>query len=110
MRTYKYKIIVQNDTGESIIKTVASSKNAARNIICGVEKCPSSAIKEVIRIKKYVTEYTVQGNYGNGWEDLTTSEKYKEAKDDLKSYRLNESKIVFKIIKRKVISEEWGGI
>ena len=34
--------------------------------------------------------YVVQGNYGHGWEDLTASTDYKEARDDLRDYRQNE--------------------
>lgn len=34
--------------------------------------------------------YVVQGNYGQGWEDLTASTDYSEARRDLKSYRDND--------------------
>lgn len=34
--------------------------------------------------------YIVQGNYGHGWEDLTASTDYKEARDNLRDYRQNE--------------------
>ena len=31
--------------------------------------------------------HVVQGNYGHGWEDLTASADYSEARRDLRSYR-----------------------
>ena len=34
--------------------------------------------------------HVVQGNYGHGWEDLTASADYAEARRDLKSYREND--------------------
>lgn len=35
-------------------------------------------------------EYTVQGFYAHGWEDLTTEETRKEALEQVKCYRKNE--------------------
>lgn len=43
--------------------------------------------------------YVIQGYY-NGWEDLTSSTEYKDAKTDLKAYRDNE-KGAFRIISRR---------
>lgn len=34
--------------------------------------------------------HVVQGNYDHGWEDLTASTDYKEARDNLRDYRQNE--------------------
>ena len=34
--------------------------------------------------------HVVQGNYGHGWEDLTASADYAEARRDLKLYREND--------------------
>ena len=34
--------------------------------------------------------YVVQGNYGHGWEDLTASTDYKEARELLRDYRQND--------------------
>lgn len=34
--------------------------------------------------------YVVQGNYGQGWEDLTASTDYKEARANLRDYRQND--------------------
>jgi len=43
-----------------------------------------------MRQNKFTYLYVIQGNYGFGWEDLTQSENYKEARADLKDYRNNE--------------------
>jgi len=47
-------------------------------------------------------EYTIQGNYEQGWEDVTYEATLKEAKAQLKTYRDNESGIPHRIIKRRV--------
>lgn len=44
--------------------------------------------------------FVVQGNYGHGWEDLTASASYKEARDDLRSYRANDTAPV-RLIQRR---------
>lgn len=46
-------------------------------------------------------QHIVQGNYGHGWEDLTGSTDYKEAKANLKDYRENDSNPT-RLIKRRV--------
>lgn len=54
----------------------------------------------------YETLYVVQGNYGygHGWEDLTAERTWKEAKEQLRTYRENES-APFRVIKRRVHRE-----
>ena len=47
-------------------------------------------------------EYVVQGNYGYGWEDLTASDDYSEARNDLKAYRENETGVPHRLITRRV--------
>ena len=44
--------------------------------------------------------HIVQGNYGHGWEDLTASTDYAEARRDLKSYRENDTAPT-RLIKRR---------
>ena len=46
-------------------------------------------------------EYEVQGNYGQGWEMVTTEDSLVEAKQRLKEYRENEP-YPFKIVKKRV--------
>lgn len=51
------------------------------------------------RIAKY--EYEIQGNYGYGYETVTTEETRKEAFLRLKEYRENEPGVAFKLVKVK---------
>jgi hypothetical protein len=53
---------------------------------------------------KRITEdlYTIQGNYGNGFEDVSSYKTRKEAKEGLKEYDLNEFQYPHKIIKQRV--------
>jgi hypothetical protein len=39
---------------------------------------------------KYVETYVIQGNYGQGWEDVSASAVHKEARTLLKDYDMNE--------------------
>jgi hypothetical protein len=43
-------------------------------------------------------EYEVQGNYGYGWDMVTTEESKAEALQQLKVYRLNERTASFRIV------------
>ena len=58
------------------------------------------------RVPKMITEYVVQGYYGR-WEDLTASDSYQDAKDDLKAYRENERGTSFRLVERKVENPEY---
>ncbi len=44
-----------------------------------------------MRKNKYVYLWVVQGHYGQGWEDLTQSEVRREARDNVRDYRDNDS-------------------
>jgi len=46
-------------------------------------------------------EYEVQGNYGQGWEMVTTEDNPNEANKRLQEYRENEP-YPFKIVKKRV--------
>jgi hypothetical protein len=56
---------------------------------------------------KYSYLFVVQGNYGygHGWEDLCASENYKEARANLKDYRLNEVNTPHRLIRRRELNE-----
>ena len=54
-----------------------------------------------MKIRKTKDVYVVQGNYGQGWEDLTESDDRKEARSDLKSYNDNETQYVHRLITRR---------
>jgi hypothetical protein len=45
--------------------------------------------------------HVVQGNYGHGWEDLTASADYKDARDNLRDYRQNDPAPT-RLIKRRM--------
>ncbi|MBE3036952.1 MAG: hypothetical protein IMZ70_07740 [Candidatus Atribacteria bacterium] len=47
-------------------------------------------------------EYTVQGNYGQGWEDVTAEDNRKEARIRLQEYRENEPQYAHRLITRRV--------
>lgn len=48
-----------------------------------------------------VPEYVIQGDYGQGWEDLTAATTYREAKADIKAYREN-APGAYRLITRRV--------
>lgn len=56
-------------------------------------------------IRKTIDLWIVQGNYGEGWEDLTTSEEYKEACSDFKDYKENEPQYRHRLIIKRVKKE-----
>jgi len=57
---------------------------------------------------KYVTEYIVQGNYGYGWDDLTSHDRMQDAKKEKKTYDMNE-RYPHRVITRKVKNENYVG-
>jgi hypothetical protein len=52
--------------------------------------------------RKTADEWTIQGNYGHGWEDLSAYDKRDEARADLRAYRENEAGTPFRLVKRRV--------
>lgn len=67
------------------------------------EKEESKKIEAKERTTKDV--YVVQGNYGQGWEDVFESEDRKDAKDRLKEYNENEKEYSHRLITRRVKKE-----
>lgn len=55
---------------------------------------------------KYVYLHVVQGNYGQGWEDVTAEEKRSEARARLREYRENEPQYAHRLIRRRERNEE----
>lgn len=51
--------------------------------------------------RKTITEHIVQGNYGYGWEDLTSEDNEKEGRQRLREYQENDTASV-RLIKRRV--------
>ena len=50
---------------------------------------------------KYTYLYVVQGNYGQGWEDISASESFRESRSDLKAYRENMPEYAYRRIQRR---------
>ena len=56
----------------------------------------------MLKPNKYLYFYVVQGNYGSyGWEDLAESDTHKEARYNLKEYRISSGPAPHRIIKRR---------
>ncbi len=56
-------------------------------------------------IRKTYDEYEIQGDYGYGFECVTTESTWKEAKAQLRCYRENELGIAFRIQKKRIKKE-----
>ena len=52
--------------------------------------------------RKTFDEFQIQGNYGYGFEEVTSETTLAEARQRLKEYRDNERGISFKIVKKRV--------
>lgn len=50
---------------------------------------------------KYIYLHVLQGNYGQGWEDICQSEDRKEMVADRRSYRENTPEYPYRIIQRR---------
>ena len=55
-------------------------------------------------MNKFSYLYILQGLYSKKWEDLMTSEKFSEVKNDKKAYQENE-KGSYRIIKRRELNQ-----
>ena len=55
--------------------------------------------------RKTKDEYTILGNYGQGWEYLISYDTLKEARENLKLYRENEPQYPHCLKTRRVLIE-----
>jgi hypothetical protein len=62
---------------------------------------PTVRVKRNPRISKTELLYVVQGDYGQGWEDLAASLSWTEARNDIRAYRENEGGN-YRLIQRRV--------
>ena len=53
-------------------------------------------------VRKTKDVYYLMGNYGYGWEEMFECENWKDAREQLKTYRDNEPQYSHKIVKRRV--------
>ena len=65
----------------------------------------------IVKVNKYLYLWIVQGHYGSqyGWEDLCASENYKEARANLKDYRVNELGVAHRMIQRRELNSREVG-
>lgn len=52
--------------------------------------------------RKTIDEYEIQGDYGQGFECVSTEATRASAKENLRLYRQNEQGILFRLIKKRV--------
>lgn len=52
--------------------------------------------------RKTYDEYQIQSLWSNTWEVVTIEDNFKDAREQVKCYRLNEPHIQHKIVKRRV--------
>lgn len=57
-------------------------------------------------IRKTKDEWELQGDYGYGWEYLSSYDDHQEARTDLRAYRENEPDYLHRIMKRRVKLQE----
>jgi len=62
-----------------------------------------------MKTNKYTYLWVIQGCCGDqyGWEDLTQSESYKEARNDLRDYNENDFQYKHRMIKRRELNPEY---
>ena len=56
---------------------------------------------------KYEYLWIIQGNYGNGWEDLTAETNWKECRVNLKLYRENDPAPI-RVIRRRELNPAYA--
>lgn len=53
-------------------------------------------------VRKTEDEYEIQGCYQYGWECVTTEVTYRDAREQIRTYRANEPGVAFKIVHKRV--------
>lgn len=59
-------------------------------------------------LRKYLDEYVVQGDYGQGWQDVNTETDRKAGEVSLIEYHLNETQAEHRLITRRVPNPDHG--
>ena len=82
------------------IAQALAGKKRGRSAHSTITTAASAKPKRVAKTKPI---WVVQGNYGygQGWEDVTAAENWKEAKGYLRDYRENERGVPFRVIRRR---------
>jgi hypothetical protein len=63
--------------------------------------------KKAPKIPKTKEEFVIQGNYGSGWEDVTSEDKWSEAKARLREYQENEPQYAHRRITRRIPNPQY---
>ena len=61
-----------------------------------------------MKTNKYIYLFVIQGDYGQGWEDVDQSENYKEARENYRLYKSEEPVYAHRMIKRRELNPEWS--
>ena len=71
-------------------------------------KCESGLDKWPVKEGNYTMKvFIVQGNYGQGWEDVASDRDYCTAKDNLVDYRQNDGIFNYRLIERRVTKDDY---
>ena len=66
----------------------------------------SKSVTGVKPMNKFSYIHVVQGNYGHfGWEDVAESDTHKEARYNLREFRISSGPAPHRIIQRRVLNE-----
>ena len=110
------KSILIADYGDDVTFHTAKSEYAPelKKTVIGirnfnVDSDGSNSVFEA-RERKTEDEYQIHGNYGSGWEEVTSEATMKEAKAQIKTYRENEKGIPFKIVYKRIKKAVTEGI
>lgn len=101
--TYHEKPIVQIDRVEE-----RENPRRRRNPSTTLRNRPRVSPSTKLRDHKTVKEWTIQGHYGRGWEDVSAYDNRTDARADLKAYNENERQYAHRLIMRRVPRENPG--
>lgn len=53
-------------------------------------------------VRKTVDEHSVEGNFGQGWEEVTCEETRSEGRSRLREYRENDPEHAYRLVTKRV--------
>lgn len=62
-----------------------------------------------MKTNKYIYLFVIQGDYGQGWEDVDQSEDFREAWLDYRLYRTEEPDYAHRFIRRRELNPAYIG-
>lgn len=101
MRKKKSKAQLDREIAEALAGK--NGKTGRRVAHATIATATTTAAPKTKRVPKTRLIWVVQGNYGygQGWEDVTAEELWKEAKARVREYRENERGVPFRVIRRR---------